>query len=219
MINTTDIETNNTTDDTAKRHWEGIYTNKASDRVSWYQTEASTSMNLLVATGLERDAKIIDIGAGASVFVDDLLEQGYQHLTVLDISEKALQISQARLGVQASLVDWKIADIVESDFPEQYYDLWHDRAVFHFFTDENDQKKYLENVKKTVKKGGFAIISTFAEDGPVQCSGIDIQRYSVQELSSKFEAYQFVLKHDHKESHFTPLGNEQKFIFCVFQHL
>ncbi|SPL71978.1 class I SAM-dependent methyltransferase [Acinetobacter stercoris] len=202
-----------------KTHWEHIYSTHLNDELSWYQAHATVSLELLKKLGLDKDAHIIDIGGGASVLVDELIDAGFHHLTVLDLSEHALNISQKRLESQAEQVNWKIANIIEIEFPEQCFDLWHDRAVFHFLIDPDDREQYLKKAEKSVKKNGFLIVATFAEDGPKKCSGLEIRRYSIDDLKQLFELHDFKLLQSKKEVHLTPAGNQQKFNYCVFQKL
>ncbi len=198
-----------------KNHWEDVYTKKMPKEVSWYQIDPAVTLNLIKSIGIDRTRKIIDIGGGASVLVDKLLDQGFGNLTVLDISSKSLQFAKERLGKLAAQVSWIEADVTEFD-PPQKYDLWHDRAVFHFLTDPNDRKKYVRNMEKALNPGGHAIIATFAADGPPKCSGLDVERYSDEKLKNEFGG-SFELIKSIKEVHVTPWNSEQKFIHCCFK--
>lgn len=198
-----------------KNHWEDVYTKKTPKEVSWYQIEPSVSLELIKATGINQTSKIIDVGGGASVLVDKLLEKGFQDLTVLDISSKPLQLAKERLGKLAAQVSWIEADVTEFD-PPQKYDLWHDRAVFHFLTDPNDRKKYVQNMEKALNSGGHVIIATFAIDGPLKCSGLDVERYSDEKLKNELGG-SFELMKSIKEAHVTPWGSKQNFIYCCFK--
>lgn len=200
-----------------KNHWEDVYTKKTPKEVSWYQIEPAITLNLIKSTGIEHTGKIIDVGGGASVLVDKLLDQGFGNLTVLDISSKSLQLARERLGKSAAQVSWIEADVTEFD-PPQKYDLWHDRAVFHFLTDPNDRKKYAQNMEKALNPGGNVIVATFAIDGPPKCSGLDVERYSDEKLKNEFGS-SFELIKSIKEVHVTPWGSEQKFIYCCFEKL
>jgi 2-polyprenyl-3-methyl-5-hydroxy-6-metoxy-1,4-benzoquinol methylase len=199
-----------------KAHWENIYTVKAPAEVSWYQPHPETSLELITRTGIEKAAQIIDVGGGASTLVDDLLSQGYSNITVLDIASAALEKSQARLGTRATSVTWVEADITQASLPPAHYDLWHDRAVFHFLTEAKDRLSYTRAVEKSLKPGGHLIVATFAADGPKKCSGLDIVRYSPDELRGQFGDH-FRLIESLDEAHQTPFGSEQRFIYCHFQ--
>ena len=157
-----------------KHHWELVYTTKTPQRVSWYQARADQSVRLIQQTGLPLSASIIDVGGGASTLVDDLLHEGYRNLTVLDLSSSALAAAQARLGEEAHNVIWMEADITNVILPPHAFDLWHDRAVFHFLTSERERQAYVSAVIRAVKPGGHVIVATFAEDGPLQCSGLPV---------------------------------------------
>ena len=174
-------------------------------------------MRLIQKAQLNPEAEIIDVGGGASVLVDQLLEQGFKHITVLDLAEAALQKSQVRLGERANKVTWLIANIVEVEFADHQFDLWHDRAVFHFLTEHNDQQRYLQKVTAALKSGGYLVISTFAEDGALKCSGLPVQRYSTQELINFFGQSAFDVVEEGKEVHITPAGNEQKFSYLLLR--
>lgn len=197
----------------SREHWERVYSTKATDAVSWFQEHAESSLRLIQATGVARDAPIIDVGGGASTLVDDLLASGYTDLTVLDLSAAALQAAQARLGPRASQVTWIQADVGSADLPEQGFEVWHDRAVFHFLTEPHERQAYVTQVLRSVKPGGHVIVATFAEDGPTQCSGLPVMRYSADELHAQFGA-PFLLQQHTKESHHTPFGTVQQFTYC-----
>ena len=199
------------------QHWQTIYSTKDPKEVSWFQAQASTSLRLIQKAQLNPEAEIIDVGGGASVLVDQLLEQGFKHITVLDLAEAALQKSQVRLGELANKVTWLIANIVEVEFADHQFDLWHDRAVFHFLTEHNDQKRYLQKVTAALKSGGYLVISTFAEDGALKCSGLPVQRYSTQELIHFFGQSAFDVVEEGKGVHITPAGNEQKFSYLLLR--
>jgi 2-polyprenyl-3-methyl-5-hydroxy-6-metoxy-1,4-benzoquinol methylase len=201
-----------------KDHWENVYTTKATDSVSWFQTHAERSLGLIHDTGLGQDAAIIDVGGGASVLVDDLLNEGYRDLTVLDLSGAALQAARKRLGDRSRQVHWIEADITEVELPKARYDIWHDRAVFHFLTTQKERDAYVRQVFFAVKPGGHVIISTFAEDGPEQCSGLPVMRYRADELHDEFgEAFK-LMKHT-KEAHQTPAGKVQQFVYCYCRRI
>ena len=197
----------------SKAHWERVYSSKATDAVSWFQVHAETSLRLIKETGLPRDGAIIDVGGGASTLVDDLLALGYSNLTVLDLSAAALRAAKERLGSDADKITWLEADITKVELARDAYDLWHDRAVFHFLTRDEDRHAYVEAVLRAVKPGGHVIVATFAEDGPEQCSGLPVMRYSAEALHAEFGAPFTLVRHD-KEAHRTPFGTIQQFTYC-----
>lgn len=196
-----------------KQHWEEVYTTKSTDSVSWFQPHADLSMNLIRATGMGKDAGIIDVGGGASTLVDDLLANGYSDLTVLDLSAHAMEAARQRLGKDESMVRWIEADITEVDLPTRRYDIWHDRAVFHFLTTPEQREAYVQTVFRSVKPGGHVIVATFAEDGPLECSGLPVMRYRPEELHDQFGEAFTLLNHT-KEAHHTPAGKVQQFVYC-----
>lgn len=197
----------------SKQHWEKVYSTKAATEVSWFQEHAALSLKLIREAGVPQSASIIDVGGGASTLVDDLLANGYAHLTVLDLSGAALATARSRLGARAEAVQWVEADVLSADLPAQGYEVWHDRAVFHFLTSEEERHAYVSQVLRVVKPGGLVIVATFAEDGPTQCSGLPVMRYSAGALHGEFGAPFQLLGHE-RESHHTPGGNEQKFVYC-----
>jgi ubiquinone/menaquinone biosynthesis C-methylase UbiE len=199
-----------------KDHWENVYKTKATDAVSWYQQYPERSLRLVRETGVPLDAPIIDIGGGASKLVDELLESGYSNLTVLDISAAALAAAQQRLGDRSESVKWIESDITVVSLPKQVFDVWHDRAVFHFLTSAADRKTYIEKVLHAIKPGGHVIIATFAEDGPEKCSGLPVMRYSAEALSAELGEQFKLIKHE-KEEHHTPFGTVQSFGYCYFR--
>ncbi|MBV6342920.1 class I SAM-dependent methyltransferase [Candidatus Magnetobacterium casense] len=205
----------NTSKFNRKDHWEGVYTNKLHTHVSWYEEYPEVSLKLIGAAGIAPDANIIDVGGGASTLVDTLLGHGYQRITVLDISASAMANSRQRLGEQAHRVKWLEADITEVKLPEQY-DLWHDRAVFHFLTDAGDRRKYVRAVKQSLKPGGHLVVATFAIDGPQKCSGLDVVRYSPESLHAEF-GDDFELLESFGIDHVTPAKGMQRFTFCRFR--
>jgi 2-polyprenyl-3-methyl-5-hydroxy-6-metoxy-1,4-benzoquinol methylase len=195
-----------------RQHWEGVYSNKASDEVSWFQPHAASSLRLIESVA-DKDAKVIDVGGGASTLVDDLLDAGYRDVTVLDLAESALATSRKRLGERAQAVQWIAADVTRASLPAAQYDVWHDRAVFHFLTDPVDRGLYVEQVLKSVKPGGHVIVAAFGPDGPLQCSGLDVVRYAPDTLHAEFGAPFRLLGHE-TEIHHTPAGKEQEFVYC-----
>lgn len=198
----------------SKSHWESVYQTRAQSEVSWYQKQAKLSLKLIKDAKIPPGASVIDIGGGASTLVDDLLNNGFQNITVLDISGAALTAVKGRLGSRADSVHWLEANVLDASFGEGSYDVWHDRAVFHFLTAPEDRQTYVNKALHAVKPGGFVIVATFAEDGPTQCSGLPVMRYSASELHAEF-GKPFALLHHEKESHLTPAGNTQQFVYCV----
>jgi ubiquinone/menaquinone biosynthesis C-methylase UbiE len=197
----------------SKSHWENIYATKDVTQVSWFQQHPELSLKFIEQTGVDKAGQIIDVGGGASTLVDDLLTHGYENVTVLDISQTALQVAQQRLGRLASKVTWLEASIIEAELPESFYDVWHDRAVFHFLTRAEDRARYVEAVRRSVKTGGHVIVATFGLEGPLRCSGLDIVKYSPDSLHDEF-GNDFELIDTTTELHHTPFGTEQKFVYC-----
>jgi SAM-dependent methyltransferase len=198
-----------------KEHWEQVYSTRPTEKLGWYEPHLLTSFSWITGLSVAIDASIIDVGGGASTLADDLLNAGYRSITLLDISEKALSSIKARLGKKAELITWLEGDITSIDLPTQYYELWHDRAVFHFLTELEQQRKYRDNLLKALKPGGHLIIGTFAPDAPPKCSGLPVQRYSFKQLKSIFGGA-FELKRHYKELHITPGGVEQMYLYCHF---
>ncbi|MBT3880091.1 MAG: class I SAM-dependent methyltransferase [Candidatus Scalindua sp.] len=200
-----------------KNHWENVYDQKKPVEVSWYQVEPTVSLEFIASTGIDYTAKIIDVGGGASALVDKLLDQGFQDLTVLDISSKAMHYAQERLGRRAENVRWVEADVTAFESSDQY-DVWHDRAVFHFLTDAEDRAKYMRRLEAALKPGGHIVISAFAINGPPKCSDLEIKRYSPEKIKTEF-GDSFELVNSAREVHITPWNKEQKFIYCYFKKI
>ena len=197
----------------AKTHWEKVYTSKEPEEVSWYRPHLETSLALVERAAHSHSASIIDIGAGESTLVDDLLARGYENITVLDVSQTALEVTKKRLGLLAEQVKWIVADITQVELESFAYDVWHDRAVFHFLTSIEQRAAYVRNVAKTVKPGGYVIVSTFGPEGPTKCSGLEVMRYDAESLRDEFGAH-FRLVESLKELHRTPFGTTQQFVYC-----
>lgn len=198
-----------------KKHWEQVYGTKTPDQVSWYSPHLNASLELIKRTALPRTARIIDVGGGESTLVDDLLARGYESITVLDISQKAIDVCRKRLGRAAERVHWIAADITQAELelgPPQF-DVWHDRAVFHFLTTERERAAYVHRVTRSVKIGGHVIVGTFGPEGPTRCSGLDVVRYDEDSLHREFGSH-FRLLVSSKESHRTPSGAVQQFLYC-----
>jgi 2-polyprenyl-3-methyl-5-hydroxy-6-metoxy-1,4-benzoquinol methylase len=197
-----------------QQHWEKVYETKAPGQVSWFRPHLETSLALIErAARNDRVALIIDVGGGASTLVDDLVERGHQNITVLDISQEALHVAQERLGKAAESVQWLRADVTQIVLPANTYDIWHDRAVFHFLTKPEDRTAYVRNVASAVKPRGHVIVSTFGPEGPTQCSGLDVMRYDADSLHREFGRH-FRLVESSKELHDTPFGTRQQFLYC-----
>jgi 2-polyprenyl-3-methyl-5-hydroxy-6-metoxy-1,4-benzoquinol methylase len=197
----------------AKTHWEKVFTTKKPEAVSWYRPHLETSLKLVERAAHSHSASIIDIGAGESTLVDDLLARGYENITVLDVSQTALEVTKKRLGLLAEQVNWIVADITQAHLESFAYDVWHDRAVFHFLTSNEQRAGYVRNVVKAVNPGGHVIVSTFGPEGPTKCSGLEVMRYDAELLHSEFGT-RFRLIESLKELHRTPFGTTQQFLYC-----
>ena len=195
-------------------HWDKIYRSKSPTDVSWYRPHLDQSLDLILQTGVGRDARIIDVGGGASTLVDDLLDRGFLNLAVIDISQEALDVARRRLGPRAKDVTWYAGDITTKDLGTDVFDVWHDRAVFHFLTDETDRRRYVERVCCAVRNDGFVIVATFGPEGPEKCSGLPVARYAPEELHDAFGSAFSLLEH-RIEHHQTPFGSEQEFVYCL----
>ena len=196
-----------------RAHWQQVYETKSPDEVSWTQKRPSTSLEFIKGFGLDKDAKMIDVGGGDSNLVDFLLEEGYSDITVLDISAKALEKAQNRLGDRANKVNWVVSDIVDYH-PTETYDLWHDRAAFHFLTDPEQVNAYLKLVNQHVSQ--YLVLGTFSEAGPTKCSGLEIQQYSEKSMTELFGEKFDTIKCT-TEDHTTPFGTKQNFLYCGFR--
>ena len=197
-----------------KAHWEKVYQDKGPEQMSWFQAEARLSRELIEVAVPDRDASILDAGAGASTLVDGLLWAGYRRLTVLDLASAALVVARRRVGDPGNGVTWLEGDVLSAELPAGTVDLWHDRAVFHFLTLPADRARYVAQVLRTVRPGGSVLIATFAEDGPTTCSGLEVVRYSPAELHAALgEGFHFV--ESHREEHRTPWGATQNFTYCL----
>jgi SAM-dependent methyltransferase len=197
----------------AQTHWEKIYTEKAPDAVSWYRPHLETSLALIERASADRSASAIDVGGGESTLVDDLLACGYENITVLDISQTAIDANRKRLGKVSERVHWLTGDITKIQLEPSAYNVWHDRAVFHFLTSPDDRVAYVRQVARAVKHGGHVIVSTFGPEGPTKCSGLDVVRYDAASLHGEFGVH-FRLLGSSKELHRTPFGTIQQFLYC-----
>lgn len=198
----------------AKSHWEKIYQRIPPEQVSWYRPHLETSVALIERVADGHTASIIDVGGGESTLVDDLLARGYEHVTVLDISETALEASKQRLGAAAQRVRWIAKDVTAAELERGAYDVWHDRAVFHFLTTPEQRTAYVRNVARAVRLGGHVIVGTFGPEGPTKCSGLDVMRYDAEHLHGQFGAHFRAVEH-HEEIHHTPAGKIQQFLYCM----
>lgn len=201
---------------TNEEHWEDVYSQKRADEVSWYRPRLDQSLALLDICQLEASARIVDIGGGASTFVDDLLGRGFTDITVVDLSGAALRQSRERLGDRADGVRWLRGDATQALLEPASVDLWHDRAVFHFLVDPAKRGAYLEQVERALRPGGYAIVATFALDGPERCSGLPVARYSPETIAKTFgEDYEKIA--EAHEAHLTPWGSRQSFSYALLR--
>jgi SAM-dependent methyltransferase len=199
-----------------KQHWEEVYSRKAPQETSWYQAMPATSLAMIHNATHGRGSPLIDVGGGASLLVDYLLDEGYEDVTVLDIAGRALEQARRRLGPRSSEVEWIEADVTRFQ-PNRTWQVWHDRAAFHFLTGAADRRRYIEVLRKALVEGGHAVIAAFAMDGPKKCSGLDIVRYDARSLALEFGP-DFDLEEEHTEVHLTPAGAEQRFGFYRFRN-
>ena len=197
-------------------HWDKIYGTKAPDAVSWYSPHLNTSLDLIERVSPSKSTAIIDIGGGASTLADDLLARGYWNLTVLDISEAAIATTRKRLGANAERVRWLIGDITCIPLEPARFDVWHDRAVFHFLLDPASRAAYVPQLLHALKPGGHAIISTFGPEGPTRCSGLDVVRYDSTSLQRELGPRSQLLD-SFTQQHRTPFGTTQQFLYCLFR--
>lgn len=199
--------------DSTERHWEKVYATKRADEVSWYRAHLDVSLRLIEEAAPDRGARIIDVGGGESTLVDDLIARGYREVSVLDLSETALAVARKRMGAGAARVHWLQGDVTAYPFAPRAYDLWHDRAVFHFLTEESARAAYVQQVARAVAIGGHVIVATFGPEGPTKCSGLDVVRYDPAALHDEFGA-RFKLVDHVTEAHRTPSGTVQQFVYC-----
>lgn len=198
-----------------KEHWENIYANKNANEVSWTENNPTISLQFIEDINLSKSAKIIDVGGGESFFAEALLNNGYQNITVVDISLNAIQKAKERLGTNAKFINWVVADITNFSTTEKF-DFWHDRAVFHFLVDENDIIKYKELLLNTTAESAYFLLGTFSTSGPIKCSGLNIKQYSKLEMETLFSKH-FTLIKDYNQNHITPFNTVQNFQFAGFQ--
>src|ERR1700730_4762343 len=196
-----------------RTHGERVYKTKAPDAVSWYRPHLETSLALIERTATGPSSGIIDVGGGESTLADDLLSRGHQDVPILDISETAIDVCKKRIGEAASRIHWIVADVTRTELDASTYNLWHDRAVFHFLTTMEQRIAYVRNVARSVKRGGHVIVSTFGPEGPKKCSGLAVIRYDANSLHDQFGA-RFHLVESSQELHQTPFGTTQQFLYC-----
>lgn len=201
-----------------KAHWEQVYSTRMAEKLGWYKPRLDTSLTWVKELGLDKSAPIIDIGGGASTLVDDLVDDGYESITVLDIADQALETSKKRLGRQSQLVMWLSGDVTSYSLPPNRFALWHDRATLHFLTNADQRTAYRENLLQSLQPGGYVIAGVFAPDAPPKCSGLPVERYDADGLAS-FLGDEFKLLRHHNELHVTPGGVEQMYQYCLFQRL
>ena len=198
-----------------KSHWEHVYSSRSAKNVGWYTPHLERSLAWIDALELSPAAHIIDVGGGASTLVDDLLDRGYEALTVLDVAGHALDAARARLGERASAVTWVCADVTEVELPDDHFTLWHDRAVFHFLTSADDRRAYVDRLQRSLVCGGHAIIGAFAPEAPPKCSGLPVERYTAETLADELGSG-LTLIAETKEMHVTPGGIEQMYLYARF---
>ena len=203
------------TDASRKSHWETVYTTKGEREVSWFQENPAPSLEMIELARPTPESSVIDIGGGASRLVDHLIDRGFRHVTVLDISQAALDAARARLGERGSEVEWVVADVTKWH-PAHTFDIWHDRAALHFLVDAADRSAYLDRLRQVVRPGGHVIIGTFAIDGPEKCSGLPVIRYDTASLAGQL-GKGFELVDSRRQEHSTPWDYRQRFQFCIFR--
>ena len=201
-----------------REYWQQIHAMLKPDEVSWYRPHLERSLQFIAEARLSPDSAILDIGGGASTLVDDLLAQSFSDVSVLDISECAIAQAKSRLGAQASAVTWLVADITNVELPERRYDFWHDRAVFHFLREAAARQRYVEAVRRALKPDGHIVVATFGPAGPERCSGLPVMRYTPEGIHGQF-GNEFVRLGSDSETHVTPWGSEQEFVYCYCRML
>jgi len=197
----------------SQRHWQAVYEKKKPEEVSWYRPHLGQSLDFIRSCRLPPDARIVDVGGGASTLVDDLLDEGYRNLAVIDLAAAALDAARTRLGDRAGAVDWIVGDVTTPLLPADSVDFWHDRAVFHFLTDDASRGAYLAQVVRSVRPGGHVLVATFGLDGPEQCSGLPVARYDAAGIHAVF-GDTFTKIGQAAEQHETPRGSVQSFVYC-----
>jgi SAM-dependent methyltransferase len=201
---------------TRQAHWQGVYQAKSEQQTSWFRPHLDESLRWIDSLKLPHDAPVIDAGGGRSTLADDLLDRGFADITVLDLSDAALAQSRARLGASADALTLRVGDITEVELPAAHYGLWHDRAVFHFLTDEAAQQRYIDTAARAIRGGGFMVIASFAADGPERCSGLPVTRYDAVALAARFAPH-FERMGDSRDVHHTPFDTEQPFTYVLLR--
>jgi len=201
----------------SKHHWESVYQRKSADQVSWFRPHLEASLYYIQAAAPAPHAAIIDVGGGEATLVDDLLALGYDDITVLDISENAIETAKRRLADVSSRVKWCVGGITQAMLPGHYYAVWHDRAVFHFLVDPDSRAAYVRQLRHSLVPGGHVVMATFGPEGPTRCSGLDVERYSASQLSEQLGP-SFELLSERIEIHETPAGRPQHFMYTHFRH-
>lgn len=199
-----------------KVHWEQVYATKKPEQMGWYEPHLTSSLALITQTGLSKAARIIDVGGGASTLTDDLLNDGFTHITVVDLSSAALTLAKSRLKERAKQVKWLAGDITQLSLPKSYYDVWHDRAVFHFLTTREDRRKYIDALHHALKPAAYIVMATFSPEAPPTCSGLTVVRYSPAQLHDEL-GKDWILEGHRRELHMTPSGVAQQYIYCRFR--
>ena len=199
-------------------HWQAVYESTPGDELGWFDAEMSLAMDWIGSLNLEVDSAIIDIGGGSCFLVDHLIASGFSKISVLDISNHALQRAKKRLGDKAGGVTWIAEDVLSAELPIQHFDLWHDRAMFHFLTTDVHKRVYLKNLSKSLKLGGYVILGIFSPEAPPKCSGLPVNRYSLDEITETFGT-NYILEHSQLKLHVTPSGVEQLYQFCLFRKI
>ena len=194
-------------------HWESVYQRKPADGVSWYRPHLERSLKIVEAAALPKGAHIVDVGGGASTLVDDLIDRGYTNVTVIDLSDHALEVARQHLGERASGVQWIVGDATLLSLPAGSVDFWHDRAVFHFLRDDDARRRYVDHAHHALRPGGTIVVATFGLDGPAQCSGLEVVRYDADGIHAAF-GNDFERLSSDEETHLTPWGSEQQFVYC-----
>lgn len=202
---------------TLKKHWETVYQTKDTTKVGWFQPKPQISLNMISKTGISVESSILDVGGGDSLLVDRLLDMGFKDITILDISSSALEKAKERLGPSGSNIHWIVSDMLQFK-PDRKFTLWHDRAVFHFLTDQNEREAYRGLVESSITPGGYLVIMTFSKSGPKSCSGLPVQQYDIQDLENFFHK-EFELIEGKNYDHLTPSGSVQNYTICLFRKL
>lgn len=197
----------------SQEHWDAVYRKKGPQEVSWYRPHLDRSLQFIENANLPPNAAILDVGGGASTLVDDLLDKGYRNVTVLDLSPSAISAAKDRLGIRAATVTWQVGDVTTLELREGHFDFWHDRAVFHFLREQQARARYVAAVRRALKPGGHIVVATFGPAGPNHCSGLEVMRYSADELHGQFGGT-FQQLSSFRELHQTPRGEEQEFVYC-----